>query len=188
MSYTKVVVIGTSLGGVEALTHVLGALPKEYRPPIIVVQHLSPQSGDFWIKYIGDRCSLTIKEAEEKELICPNMIYVAPANYHLLVEEDRTFSLGAGEKVNFSRPSIDVLFETAADAFGEHLVGVVLTGASVDGTNGLLKIKKCGGTTVVQDPETAEAKLMPTSAIKACVVDCVGSLDTISEFLNRFQK
>lgn len=183
----KAVVIGASLGGVEALCHILGTLPKDYKPPIIIVQHLSAEANDFWLKYIGKNCSLTIKEAEEKEAIKTNMVYVAPANYHLLVEEDKTFSLGAGEKVNFSRPSIDVLFETAADAFGTDLLGVILTGASVDGTKGLLKIKKSGGVVVAQDPDTAEAKLMPMSAIKACEMDCIGSLESISDFLKKFQ-
>lgn len=187
MSDTKTVVIGASLGGVEALACILGTLPKDYKPPIIIVQHLSADANDFWLKYIGKNCSLTIKEAEEKEAIKPNMVYVAPANYHLLVEEDRTFSLGAGEKVNFSRPSIDVLFETAADAYGPNLLGVVLTGASVDGSKGVMKIKRRGGMAIAQDPETAEAKLMPSSAIKACTMDCIGSLEKISEFLRKFQ-
>ena len=177
------VVIGVSAGGMTALGILLPFLPAHYKLPVIIAQHAHPDSDDFLARYLNDKCSLTVKQAEEKEPVLPGIIYMAPPNYHLLIEMDHTFSLSVEEPVNFARPSIDVLFETAAEAYGSNLVGVILTGASADGAGGLMKIKAAGGITVVQDPRTAEAEIMPKSAISAGEVDFILPLEAIGKFL-----
>jgi two-component system chemotaxis response regulator CheB len=179
----KAVVIGSSAGGLEALLKVLGALPAGLRATVLVVQHLAPESDDFMARYLNERCPLTVKEADEKEEARPGTVYLAPANYHLLVEEDHTLSLAVTERVNFTRPAADVLFETAAEAFGPELVGIILTGAGTDGSRGLKKIKENGGMTIVQDPATAVAELMPKAAIAATEVDHILPLEKIGPFI-----
>ncbi|MFH1489659.1 MAG: chemotaxis protein CheB, partial [Pseudomonadota bacterium] len=144
-----------------------------------------PTSDDFLAHYLNERCELKVKQADEKEDILSGVIYLAPPGYHLMVEEDRTFSLSVDEPVNFARPSIDVLFETAAEVYGEKLVGVVLTGASADGSHGLKRVKESGGLAVVQDPETAEVGIMPRAAVDASEVDYILPLEEIGPFLNK---
>ena len=175
----EAIVIGTSAGGLNALKIILKRLPIDFPIPILIVQHLKADSGDFWINNLNDQCKIRVKEAEEKEEITKGNVYIAPPDYHLLIEVDRTISLSQEGKVNFSRPSIDVLFETASDAYHEKLLGVVLTGASKDGAWGLRKVKRNGGITVVEDPDTAEFKLMPLEAIRASKVDYIISLKEI---------
>lgn len=139
------VVIGVSAGGFKALEQILPRLDGEIPVPLLVVQHVSPDSDNYMPRHFASRCVVKVKEAEDKEKPARGTVYFAPPNYHLMVEFDRTLALSADEKVNFSRPSVDVLFETAADAYGEKLVGIVLTGANADGAAGLAKIKKMGG-------------------------------------------
>lgn len=184
MNYDAIVV-GVSAGGMETLNTILPHLPADFALGVIVVQHMHPTSDDFLVRYLNEKCNLKVKQADEKEKIVPGVIYVAPANYHLMVEEDRTFSLSVDEPVNYARPSIDMLFETAADAYGARLVGVILTGASADGSHGLKRIKESGGLAIVQDPETAEADTMPRAAIAATEVDHVLPLEEIGPFLKR---
>ena len=129
-----------------------------------------------------------MKQADEKECILPGVIYLAPPGYHLMIEEDKTFSLSVDSPVNFARPSIDVLFETEADAYGARLVGVILTGANSDGSRGLKKIKDSGGLVLVQDPESAEAATMPRAAVEGTEVDYVLPLEEIGPFLNRMNR
>ncbi len=129
------------------------------------------------------KCRLKVKEAEEKEALAAGHVYVAPANYHLLVEKDRTLALSTEDKVNYSRPSIDVLFESAAEVFGRELAGVVLTGGNSDGTRGLRRIKSRGGLALVQDPASAEAPTMPQAAIDNCNVDHILSLADLARAL-----
>lgn len=181
----EAIVMGVSAGGMEALSAIFPDLSADFPLPVIVVQHQHPTSDDFLVRYLNERCSLKVKQADEKESILPGVIYIAPPNYHLMVEEDRTFSLSVDEPVNYARPSIDVLFETAVDAYGARLVGVILTGASSDGSLGLKRIKESGGLTMVQDPETAEADIMPRAAIGATETDYVLPLEEIGTFLNR---
>ncbi len=175
----KAIVIGTSAGGLNALSHLLKAMPKKFNIPIIVVQHLSPQSDGAMVRILNGITSLKVKEADEKEPILGGTVYLAPANYHLLVEQDGTFSLTIDPKINFCRPAVDLLFETAADVYRESLIGILLTGANSDGAVGLKKIKKCGGITIVEDPDTAEVPIMPISAIEAFKVDYILPLDKI---------
>ena len=182
------IVIGVSAGGMKALPMVLSPLPPGFPVPVVVVQHISPDGDNaFFVQHLNQRLSVKVKEAAEKEEIVPGHVYMAPPNYHLLIENDRTFSLSIDEKVNYSRPSIDVLFESAADAYGPGLAGVILTGASSDGANGLKKIKQNGGVAIVQDPESAEARIMPQAAIEACEVDFVLPLEEIGKVLVKFR-
>ena len=144
MNY-KAIVIGASAGGLQALQKILGPLPADFSLPILIVQHRLPTADDLLTFALNESCRLTVKEANEKDYIEPGRVYVAPANYHLLVERDRTLSLSADAKVCYSRPSIDVLFESAADVYLSQLIGIILTGATHDGTAGLKKIKQNGG-------------------------------------------
>jgi two-component system chemotaxis response regulator CheB len=169
----------------EALSTIFPYLPYGFALPLIVVQHQHSTSDDFLARYLNERCNLEVKQANEKEDILPGAIYFAPPDYHLMIEEDKTFSLSMDTPVNFARPSIDVLFETAADVYGEKLVGVVLTGANTDGSQGLKKIKKLKGLAIVQDPETAEVDTMPKAAMAATEVDHMLSLDEIGPFITK---
>ena len=179
------VFIGASAGGLTALEILLPCLPVHYNLPVIIIQHSHPGSDDFLTRYLNNKCNLIVKQADDKEPVLPGVVYFAPPNYHLLIEMDHSFSLSVEEPVNFARPSIDVLFETAAEAYGSKLMGVILTGASADGARGLMKIKSAGGIAVVQYPRTAEAQIMPKSAISACEVDFILPLEAIGKFLAR---
>lgn len=136
------IVIGVSAGGLNAMKTILPTLPAQFGIPIVVVQHIGARSDGEWFRILEKLCNVKIKEAEEKEEIKSGVVYVAPPNYHLLIERDRTFSFSIGERVNFSRPSIDVLFETASEVYGDKLIGVILTGANSDGAQGLKKLRK----------------------------------------------
>lgn len=179
MKEFNAIVIGASAGGFEALNYIINSLHKELSTPIIVVQHLSPNFDSKLANILNKISHMNVKQAEDKEVILNNHIYVVPPNYHLLVEKDFTFSLSSDEKVNFSRPSIDVLFETAADAYKNSLIGILLTGANADGALGLKKINDYGGFTIVQSPSEAYAKAMPESALKLFTPNKVLSLHDI---------
>lgn len=179
----KAVVVGTSWGGVEALSIVLKGLPSDFPLPVIVVQHQHPNSDDILSLILRKRAQMHVKEVEEKEPLENGVVYVAPANYHLLVELDKSLSLSNEAPHNYSRPSIDLTFKSAVDVFGASLIGVVLTGANDDGAAGLKMITKFGGTTVVQEPSTARMDCMPLAAVKATSVDHIVSLDEIAPLL-----
>jgi len=184
VSNFQCIVIGVSAGGMEALPAVLSPLPPDFPIPVIVVQHMSPDSDDgFFIEYLNKHLGLKVKQADEREQIVGGAVYVAPADYHLLIENDKTFSLSVDERVKYSRPSIDVLFETAVEAYGPELIGIILTGASSDGACGLKMIKDRGGLTIVQDPETAKSNLMPLSAIETAPIDHILALEDIPKLL-----
>jgi two-component system chemotaxis response regulator CheB len=179
----KAVVIGVSSGGLSALRTFVSGLPGDFRLPVIIVQHIGPHSEGSWIGLLIQKSKVRIKEADEKEKIEDGTIYVAPPNYHLLVEKDRTLSLNISERVNYARPSIDVLFESAADAYKDELIGVIMTGSNNDGSSGLKRIKDKGGMAIVQDPATAESGYMPASAIAATKVDYILPLKEIIDLL-----
>lgn len=181
----EAVVIGASAGGTSALREILPSLPAEFSLPVVVVQHLHPSSKDDMPALYKDSCQLRVKQADEKESIAGGCVYFAPPNYHLLAEDNRTFSLSVDAPVNFSRPSIDVFFESAADVYGSALIGVVLTGANNDGSVGLRKIKAAGGAAIVQDPDTAECASMPDAAIAATSVDYILPLKDIAAAIIR---
>lgn len=178
-------VLGVSAGGMHALKTILSALPATFSLAIVIVHHSGVQSDGFLAEHLN-RCSMIkVKEAEDKETLSRGTAYLAPAGYHLLIEPDKSFSLSVDDKVNFSRPSIDLLFESAAEAFGEALIGVVLTGANADGALGLKAVKRRGGLAVVQNPATAEASRMPQAALDATSVDHIVDLERIATLLRR---
>ena len=164
---SRLVAVGASWGGLDALTVVLGALPGSFPAPVVVVQHRSPQAhSSSLVNLLAHRSALAVVEADDKMPIEPGHVYVAPPDYHLLVETG-SLALSTDELVRYSRPSVDVLFESAADAYGAGVIGVVLTGANDDGARGLSRVRRLGGVGVVQDPATAERREMPEAAIAA---------------------
>ncbi len=177
------VVAGVSMGGVEALGILLGGLPGSFPLPLLIVHHVSPDSGSDLANILGARCAIRVKEADEGETPAPGTAYLAPPNYHLLVERDGTLALSVDALVNFARPSVDVLFESAADVFGSGLIGLVLTGAGSDGAKGLKRIKDKGGLAIIQDPQDAAADSMPRSALAAVKADHVLPLREIAPLL-----
>ena len=177
------VVIGASAGAFEALSIVLPGLPAGYRLPILIVVHLPPDKRSLLAELFHARCGIEVREAEDKEPIRAGTAYFAPPDYHLLVENDRRLSLSAEAPVLFSRPSIDVLFESAADAYGEALIGVILTGANRDGAKGLKAVAEAGGAALVQNPAGAYATAMPDAAIAACPAARVLALPEIAAYL-----
>jgi two-component system chemotaxis response regulator CheB len=183
----RAVVVGASAGGLNALKILLRNLDRNFRMPVIIVQHISPDADNYLVHILNDLKGIRVKEADEKEHPQPGYAYVAPPNYHLMLEPDLSFTLTVDERVNYARPSIDVLFETAANAYRGHLVGVILTGANNDGSLGLRRIKELGGFAIVQDPDTAEVDSMPRAAIQNCKVDKVLSLEEIAVFLNQIE-
>lgn len=175
----RAIVIGVSSGGVQALSALLGALPAKFALPIVVVQHISPEAGDGLARLLDAHGPLRVKEADEMELPIAGHVYLAPPNYHLLVEPDGHLALSADLPVSYARPSVDVLFETAAEAWGAGLIGVILTGANHDGSRGLARIKARGGLAIVQDPADAEAPQMPLAAIAALAAKENNALDHV---------
>jgi two-component system chemotaxis response regulator CheB len=177
------VVIGTSAGGVEALSHLLPKLPAGLRPPVFVVIHLPRERPSLLAEIFGPQCAVDVREAQDKEPVAAGTVYFAPPDYHLLVDEGPQLALSSDDPVNYSRPSIDVLFESAADVYGERLLGIILTGASHDGASGLEAVYRAGGWTVVQEPEDAEVPLMVEAALKRIPVHFVLPLDQIARLL-----
>jgi two-component system chemotaxis response regulator CheB len=151
--------------------------------PVAVVVHLPPDKRSVMAELFKGRCRVDVREAEDKEPLAPGTVYFAPPDYHLLVEPDRRLSLSSEEPVHFSRPAVDVLFESAAEAFGPGLVGVVLTGASADGAQGLRAVRAAGGAAVVQNPDGAFAAAMPRAALAACPEAAVMTLDEVAAYL-----
>lgn len=184
----EAIVIGVSTGGFQALKSILPSLPHNFPVPIAIVQHISEQSGTYMTDHLDQICNMTVKEAEDKEPLIPAHIYLAPPGYHALIEDDKTFSLSVDEKVNFSCPSIDVLFESAADAYRENLIGVILTGANHDGATGLQKVKKYGGLTIVQHPDDARSPTMPQAALSATEADYTITIQELPRLLIKLTK
>jgi two-component system chemotaxis response regulator CheB len=180
---TEAVVIGASAGGVGALMELLPALPRGYRLPVIVVLHVRSGRPNQLAEVFQHRVALQVREAGDKEDIIPGNLYFAPGGYHLLVENDRCFSLSCDPPLHFVRPAIDITMETAADAYGAQLAGILLTGANNDGAAGMAAIGKAGGLTVVQDPREAEVAVMPQEAIDLRAPDLVLPLDQIKRLL-----
>ncbi len=185
MARYKLVVIGASAGGLTAIEKLLAPLPKDFGIPIVIVQHISPDSENYMVTLLNNNLALRVKEADEKEVVKPGTVYIAPPNFHVFIEEDLSITLSVEERVNFSRPSIDVLFETAAISIGNQVVGIVLTGGNQDGAMGLKMIKDRGGLTIVQSAEEAQVAIMPSIAIKTSHPDYVLTLSEISDLLLR---
>lgn len=184
----EAVVIGASAGGVQAFLTLFSGLPADFRLPIVVVLHLPEDRDSKLAEIFQHRLPIPVREAADKESIAPGTLYFAGPGYHLSVEMDRTFSLSGEEPVHYSRPSIDVLMESAADAYGARLAGILLTGANTDGAAGLAKIGEQGGLTVVQDPAESQAPTMPEAAIRKRQPDLILTLDGIRSLLLKLDK
>ena len=179
----EAVVIGASAGAVEALNQLLPAVPEAARIPVAVVVHLPPNRPSLLPEVFASRCLARVREPVDKEPMTAGSIWFAPSNYHLLLESDRSFAFSTDLPVNFSRPSIDVFFESASDVFGETLCCVVLTGANDDGALGASAVRRQGGLVIVQDPESAEAKQMPSAAISRANPQIIATLPEITELI-----
>jgi two-component system chemotaxis response regulator CheB len=182
VSRYEIVVMGTSLGGLQALEKVLGALPAQFPVPVAVVQHRGKNSDDTLTHLLRRYTPLKVYDAEDKMPLEPGSVYISPPNYHLLVE-DGYLALSCDAPVLYARPSIDVLFESAAESYGSRTVGVIMTGASSDGAEGIAAIKERGGVAIAEDPSTAEARTMPAAAIAAARVDRILPLTEIGPYL-----
>ena len=178
----ELIVIGTSLGGLHALEKILAGLSSNLPVAVAIAQHRHKSSGSELIPILQQQSSVPVIEAEDKQEIVPQQVYVAPADYHLLVEPGY-FTLSTEAPVSYARPSIDVLFESAADAYRQRVMGVILTGANRDGAKGLAKINCFGGLAVVQEPADAESRPMPEAAIAAVPNACILPLAEIAPFL-----
>lgn len=178
------VVIGTSWGGLAAITTVLSGIRWNQTLPIILCQHQYPHARSRLVDVLRVRTRLKVMEIEDKMPVEPGILYVCPPNYHTLVEREGRFSLNVDPPVMYSRPSIDVLFESAAEAWGQHLLGIVLTGANEDGANGLVHVTRCGGVAIVQKPETAEVATMPAAALAKVPWAQVMTLEEIGAFIS----
>jgi two-component system chemotaxis response regulator CheB len=179
----EAVVIGASAGALEALSVILPSLPADYRLPVMVVVHVPPDRKSILAELFQAKCGILVREAEDKEPIRGGTVYFAPPDYHLLVETDKSLSLSNDEPVLYSRPSIDVLFESAADAFGPNLIAIILTGANEDGAKGLRAVAEAGGTPIVQRPKGAYATAMPEAALAECPGARILSLEEIAVYL-----
>jgi len=176
----EAIVLGASYGGMEAIKTIFAGLPNHVNTPFMVVLHIGINKIDTFLTTLNRITPYCVKEAEKKEIVRPGTVYFAPPNYHLQVESLTSLSLSTDEKVNFSRPSIDVLFETAAWVYKQELLGILLTGSNSDGAKGLKTIRKFGGATIVEDPETAFAKIMPLSAVNLSEPDFILPLKEIA--------
>ncbi len=188
MNKCDLIVIGGSAGSLEVLLHTFSFLQDNIPAPIIIVLHRKSSYDSTLADLFAARTNLTVKEAEEKEHIQSNTIYIAPADYHLLIEKDHSFSLDFSEKVNYSRPSIDVTFESAAEVYSNTLVCILLSGANADGVDGLKAVKDRGGIIVAQDPNTAEVPYMPQQAIQHLPIDFIVAGEEVATFINNLNK
>lgn len=179
----KAVVIGASAGAVQALLKILPALPSDFSWPVLIVVHVPPDRSNALVALYKARCQITVKEAEDKEQASGSTVYFAPSDYHLLIEKDGCLALSADELVNHSRPAIDILMETAADAYGDGLTAIILTGANGDGAAGLRAVVDAGGFAIVENPATAQSSTMPMSALQACPTARIMTIDEIASYL-----
>ena len=187
MKRIDAIVMGASAGGVSALLSVMACLPKQFAIPLICVLHLPDDHDSQLAEVFARRLGRPVREARDKESIEPGIIYVAGPGYHLSVERDRSLSLSQEERVHFSRPSIDILFESAADAYGANLAGVLLPGANEDGAAGLARISQYGGLSIVQDPAQAQVSAMPAAALALHRPDHVLPLNGIGHLLAKLE-
>lgn len=184
----RAVAIAASTGGIDALRRLLADLRPGLPMAVMVLLHTSSEDVESLCEVLQWRCPLPVRPAQARAAALPGRVYVAPSNYHLLVERDGRFSLSVDEKVHYVRPSADVLFESAADAWGSALIGVVLTGANDDGARGLRLLRQRGGCAIVQAPSDAEMPVMPESALKLAGADHVLPLAAIGPCLNELSR
>lgn len=177
----RVIAIGGSAGSLDAVLKIIEGLPGTMRSTIVVVLHRRNTLDSVLPALLAAKTALPVREPDDKEPLLPGHIYVAPPDYHLLVEDEKTFSLDVSEKVQYSRPSIDVSFESVADCFGGNAAAVLLSGANADGAEGLARVKACGGFTIAQDPVEAEVNYMPRQAIERGAADAVLTAEAIAK-------
>ncbi|HYE39790.1 MAG TPA: chemotaxis protein CheB [Ramlibacter sp.] len=177
------IAIGASAGGIEAVTKLLRALPAGFRIPVAVVIHLPPNRPSLLPELFARHCALPVREAQDKEPLAPGTVYIAPPDYHLMVEPGGLLSLSCDAPLHFSRPSLDMLFESAAMAYRDKLLAILLTGASADGADGLATVRQLGGQAWVQDPDEAQASIMPLAGINRSGADKVLRLDGMAALL-----
>ncbi len=182
---SRVIVMGGSAGGPTAMGTIIASLPLNFLPPILLVNHIHAGDNGAFAEYLGQLFKRSVIEASDKQIVQECGIYSAPANYHLLVERDGSLALSVDERVNWSRPSIDVLLESAANVWSNQVIGVILSGANSDGTLGMAAIQAAGGYTIAQDPHDAESPRMPESAIAAGAVNEILPLSAIASRLVR---
>ncbi|HEY0232091.1 MAG TPA: chemotaxis protein CheB [Dokdonella sp.] len=182
------IVIGASAGGVEALAELLPRLPVDLRASVVVVLHLRRERPSLLSEVFAPRCALPVREVQDKDRLRPGTIYFAPPDYHVLFDRGPQLALSTEALVQYSRPSIDVTFESAAQLLRERLLAIVLTGANEDGAQGMRAVHECGGTTIVQSPQTASASLMPASALKHSPADFVLPIEAIATLLLSFHR
>lgn len=187
MKNCEALVIGGSAGSLDVLIKVLPFIAIDITFPIIIVLHRKKGTDSLLSDLLSSKTSLKVKEVEEKEDILPKTIYIAPSDYHLLIEKDITFSLDYSEKVNYSRPSIDVTFQSAAEVYKDKLACLLLSGSNADGVNGLITVKEFGGEIAVQDPKTAQADYMPNQAILKTDVDKILDVEVMADYINRLK-
>jgi len=185
MATPQAIVIGCSAGGLTALESLFAGLDANLPQPIAVCCHTGSATVDLLCELLAKHATLPVEEARERAPMRGGVIHVAPSGYHLLVETSRRFALSVDQRVSFARPSIDVLFESAAEAWHDALIGVLLTGANSDGASGVQRIRQCGGIAVVQDPADAESPTMPTAALDLAGADFCLPLADIAPLLNR---
>ena len=185
VSKYKMVIIGGSAGSLEIILSITSQLPLQSGCSFVIVLHRKTGMDSLLTDLVAAKTTMPVVEIEDKENIEPDTIYLAPPDYHLLFEGDKTFSLDSSEKVHFSRPSIDVTFESAAEMYGAAAIGVILSGANADGAEGLQKIKRSGGYTIVQNPKTAEVSYMPQQALLKTKVDAVEDGENIGGWINK---
>jgi len=179
MNQDRLLIIGGSAGSLQVIVAMLTALGKDYPMPVLVVLHRNGIFESTLEELLIIRTSQQIKEVEEKDFLRPGLVYIAPADYHVLLEQDRSFSLDYSERVNYSRPSIDVTFRSAAEVYTSGLIAVLLSGGNADGAEGMEVVKACGGYTIVQDPGTAEVPYMPQQALLRVEVDVVATTEDL---------
>lgn len=182
----KCVVIGGSAGSLKVLLHLIPKLDAAINVPIVIIVHRKNDAQSSLETLLGDHSKIKVKEAEDKEALLPGVVYIAPPNYHLLIEKEQTLSLDCSEKVQFSRPSIDVSFQSAAEVFGNGLLGIILSGANNDGTAGLATIQECGGLVAIQNPRNADMPTMPISALEELDPDYIVNDSQIADIINIF--
>ncbi len=179
----SLIVIGGSSGSLQVIIYILGRLPKDYPIPILLIVHRANSTDSMLLDLLVLKSNITVREVEEKDKIISSCIYLAPADYHVLIEKDETFTLDYSEKLNYSRPSIDVSFISAAEVYGENLTGVLLSGANEDGAEGLREIKERGGHTIIQHPDEAVVNYMPLQASYKSKIDEVLDTEGIARYL-----
>ncbi len=181
----QIIVMGASAGGMEVFSQIFSNLKSDFQIPVFVVQHVHSSQTEYYVQRFNKLTSLTVREAEDKEIIRHRHVYFAPPNYHMLLNDKNTISLSIDARIRFSRPSIDVFFQSAAEIYQEETVGVLFTGANEDGAEGMCDIHRHHGLTIVQDPKTAKHPVMPQSALNLCHMDYVLSIEDIIALLNK---